>query len=169
MVSIVHCLISISLVVQVVVAQELPALIKGRTIPAEFDGAYEFLELIKYPQEPDGVFDPQKAPHWNVDRIMSFISPRGIDYSDVNRPRRVHLRYNDIRQHITKRKGLAFEILSHLAHIYSVPYKQYSELTFRRDKDKYIIDIASWYTLTYVNTNDQFHLVCIDYNTLEGD
>jgi len=165
----VRYLILLSLVCRVLLAQDSTYLKKSRDVPADFKGAHQFLEAIKYPQQPDEVFDAKRAPHWDVNKVMSFISARGIDYTDINHPGKTHFRFSDVRQQITQRKGAAFDIVSHLAHIYSIPYKQYSELSFRRDNDKYIIAMSSWYTLTFVNTGGRFHLIALDYTTVEGD
>src|SRR5262245_35440880 len=58
--------------------------ITSRSVPTQYQRAYDFLEYIKWPSEPNGEFKPNMAPNWDVPRFMSFVSKQGVVFSDVN-------------------------------------------------------------------------------------
>jgi hypothetical protein len=150
------------------VAQESQYRISHRTVPPEFVGGYQFLEFIKYSKEPEGAFQAKLAPHWNAKKMLKCISDSGITYNDVNDSQALSFTVKDIFRQIKQRRGRAFEIFAHLSYIYSTPYKQYSQLSFRRESQFYIIEMP-WYRLKFNDMYGQFRLREIDYLELEGE
>ena len=143
--------------------------ITSRTVPDDFRQAYEFLEFIKFPKEPEGGFEAQEAPRWDLSRFMSFISAEGVIFSDVNGGISGRRSPAQIRSALTQRKGAVFKVFAHLAHIYSIPYKQYSELTFQKKDKSFIVNISDWYSLTFASEGDHLRLIKCDYLEQEGD
>jgi hypothetical protein len=143
--------------------------ISTRVIPKDFNGAYEFLEYIKYQIEPKGPFDLQSVPAWDVPKFVSFISVQGMEFSDVNGGLHGHRSVNQIKGSLSSRKGEVFMTFAHLASIYSEPYKQYSELTFSRKRSEYVVNVADWYRLTFVSEGGHLRLRKCDYLQPEGD
>lgn len=71
---------------------------------------------------------------------------------------------------IQARQGLAFTVMSHLAHIYSIPYRQDSELHFSRPAESYAtVSVAHWYQLTFRRDPAGPVLVKCEYLEVEGD
>lgn len=146
-----------------------PYRITARTIPIDFMPAVQFLEFIKFPKEPEDVFNPQEAPRWDVSRFMAFISARGVIFSDVNGRLRGPKSPDQIRTALASRRSQVFERFAHLAHIYSIPYKQYSELRFGKKEGRFIVEVSHWYRLTFISEGGRLRLRKCDYLTLEGD
>ena len=67
-------------------AEESEYFIKSRDIPPEYKGVAEFLDYLKPAKQPPSGFDVSIAPQWDLDRLMSFVSDKGLTMSDVNQP-----------------------------------------------------------------------------------
>lgn len=147
------------------------ALINTRWVPHEFRRAYEFLEFIKMPKEPQGVFNPQDAPDWDLSKLLSYLSPDGVTFTDVNgNGLKGHYSLEIINNQLSSRNGKIFKLFSHLSHTYSTPYRQYSKLTFEKTNDDYVVNIGdAGYKLTFRSHNGKLYLTKCDYQCLEGD
>ena len=143
--------------------------IHERDIPPEHEKAFEFLELIKWPQEPKDGFNAMNAPSWDLSKLMYYISRNGITFSDVNSRLVGSFSKDQIKAQLSERKGDIFQSFAHLSHIYSIPYKQYSELHFEGVKNGVIINIGGWYRLTFQYVDGNPYLIKLDYEELEGD
>lgn len=143
--------------------------ISKRSIPDDFKDAYTFLEFIKYPKEPVDIFIAQETPHWDIPRFMSFISKNGVVFSDVNGRLFGLKSRTQIKNAISNRKDRIFITFAHLAHIYSIPYEQYSDLKFEKKSKDFIVHISDWYRLTFTLEDKRLHLSQCNYLTLEGD
>ncbi len=146
-----------------------PYKISRRSIPEDFKDAYAFLEFIKHAKEPDDVFDAQEAPHWDISRFMSFVSKNGIVFSDVNGRLSGLKSRTQIKNAISNRKGRIFITFAHLAHIYSIPYEQYSELRFEKKEKDFIVYLSDWYQLTFMLEGKRLRIAKCNYLTLEGN
>ncbi len=148
--------------------EQSPYLITTRQIPPEYKVTAEFLDYLKPPKEASG-FQAGAAPKWDIARLLSFISPDGFAASDVNRGRNV-AKYSvqQIRSAVAARKGIPFQMLAHLGHIYAQPYKQYSELRFEPQGDGVVVHVADWYRLTFAPQGGQLKLTRVDYLMREG-
>ena len=144
--------------------------ITDRTVPRDFEGEAAFLELLKHPSEPHGAFRVQDAPRWNAEMLARYIPAEGTDFLDVNNVHNGHVGKSEFLRSIQTREGLAFAVMSHLAHIYSIPYRQYSELHFSRDSGSHsTVTVARWYRLTFRRDPEGPVLVKCEYLTEEGD
>jgi hypothetical protein len=148
---------------------ESPYRIRSRTVPAEFARAYEFLEFIKYPHEPTDAGEARDAPRWNTSKFLSYLSSKGVIFTDVNDDSEVHRSLKRIRGELTRRAGVAFGSFAHLSHIYSIPYTQYSELTFTKMRGRFTVHVADWYDLAFVQIKGKLYLSRCDYLMEEGD
>jgi hypothetical protein len=154
-----------------VAEQESPYLIKERIIPPEYQITADFLEFLKPTEDARTAFDAQIAPRWNVDRLLSFIASGGFTATDLNRnegrPRSVSIK--EIRSAVASRKGLTFQMLSHVGYIYAQPYKQYSELHFQpMANDGVAVHLADWYQITFARQAGALKVNRIDYLMREG-
>lgn len=143
--------------------------IQQRIVPTPYERGYDFLELIKRPNEPTGVFNAADAPNWDVPKAMSYISRHGITFTDVNGRLEGHMPKTEVEKQLRGRKGDIFSSFSHLSHIYSIPYKQYSELRFEKTDGGFIIYISDWYCITFVYENGIPYLTRWAYLQLQGD
>ncbi len=141
-----------------------------RSFPSGYESEAAFFKLLKWPEPPEGSFDPAAAPHWDLDKLKKFLPADGIRFSDVNHRMEGTASREQILQSLENRKGNLFDSFAHLSHIYSIPYKQYSELSFRTDsKGRIVVDVAGWYTLTFVRNGKQSVVVKWEYNQLESE
>ncbi len=146
-----------------------PYLITKREIPKQYDRTYRFLEFIKDTKTSNEAFDANKAPHWEVTEILSFIANNGVTFTDVNGYINGHFSTAVIRKALISRKGQIFITFAHLAHIYSIPYTQYSSLSFDSIHDGVVVHIAEEYDLTFKNEKGLLYLTDCSYKMLEGD
>lgn len=143
--------------------------INSRIVPPQHQKAFEFFELIKFPVKPKGMFKSSNAPKWNIEKIMGYISDEGIIFKDVNNRMVGSKSKNQIKESLSNRTGDIFNSFAHLSHIYSIPYKQYSELKFTDLKNGVKIDVAQWYSLTFKYQKGEVTIINWDYNQIEGD
>jgi hypothetical protein len=150
-------------------AEESEYFIKSRVIPPAYKGVAEFLEYLKPAKEAPGGFDLSVAPPWDVERLMSYMSEKGLAVSDVNRGGKLQrLSAKEVRSSVMARKGQTFQMLVHLGYIYAQPYKQYSELKFEPQAGGVVVHMAQWYRLTFDLPAGQTKLTRLDYLTREG-
>lgn len=141
-----------------------------RSFPHAYESEAAFFQLMQWPQPPDSMFNPTEAPHWDIGKIEKFIPPEGIEFFDVNGHTMGKASRKEILQNLKARNGKWFAAFAHLSHIYSIPYKQYSELSFSTDqKEQVLVNIASWYTLTFRKNGEQPVIVRWEYKQIEGD
>jgi hypothetical protein len=150
-----------------VVAQDFH--IHKREIPQEYGDVYRFFETIQNPVEPRDAFSAKDAPRWDVPQLMQFVSPNGIRFTDVNHELEGRISAKQIQNALETRKGKVFRAFSHLSHIYSVPYKQYSELTFQSSKDSVVVSVSHWYRLTFDRKGKRPVISKWEYVQLEGE
>ena len=141
--------------------------IRQRVIPSEHQKAYQFFELLKWPNEPVGAFNANSAPAWDISKVLSYISPDGITFSDVNHRMEGHISKEQIKDDLTRRDGQVFVSFAHLSHIYSIPYKQYSELRFVTVDGGVKVNVGNWYTITFVYEDEKAYAVNWSYEQLE--
>ena len=144
--------------------------ITTRTIPDEFKNAYQFLEFIKWDDDSNEGFNAVRTPHWDLQSLLKFISENGIIISDINENSRKNtFSFYQIKSQLTKRNGKVFTTISHLGSIYGIPYKQYSELSFERQNQLFIVNISHWYRLVFIHERNNIVLKEIYYLEMEGD
>ena len=143
--------------------------IHARDVPPGFEREAAFFELVKWGSEPEGGFDEKMAPVWNLDELGTFVPDGGIEFVDVNHSFEGRVQKAQILQSLRQRQGQPFTAFAHLSHIYSIPYKQYSELTFKREGPLSVVQMAGWYLLTFKNDGKQLHIVRWEYTQFESD
>jgi len=144
--------------------------IENRVTPKGYESEARFLELLRNPDPSLREFKAQDAPHWNISALAEYISVSGLDFTDVNGPTNTHADHNAILASLRERQGKAFAVFSHLSSIYSIPFKQYSELQFSSTaKDASVVDVSTWYRLTFKRASNGSKLMRIDYLVLEGE
>ena len=151
-----------------VVRAESEFLIKERVVPDEYQREFQFLELLKKDGEPTEGFSASDAPKWDMAKLMGYVAESGITFTDVNHQFEGTVTKAQIASQLKARKGKVFELLSHISHIYSIPYRQYSELKFSRSGKLAKIDIAGWYHITFIASDTGVQVTQIDYLQEEG-
>ena len=115
-------------------------------------------------------FDTAYAPRIDPGAVLAFVSDSGLVMSDVNDDSgSVRLSRPEIASQLTARRGRAFVTLVHLAHIYSQPYPQYSQLAFSRRPGELEVAVASWYLLGFTREHGHMRLRRVDYTEFEGE
>lgn len=143
-----------------------PSQVVDGPIPAKASRAIEFLEFIKYPIGASFGFDATKAPHWDLSKLMSYISKDGVAFSDVNGYISGHYSDSDIHNALETRKGELFGVFAHIAYIYSIPDKN-SALKFDPTAAGAVVHIGDWYVLTFKTEDGQLKLTNCDYIEIE--
>lgn len=143
--------------------------IESRDVPPSFEAEVAFLETIKWPAEPLDAFNAKNAPAWNIEALAQYIPASGILFTDVNHKGKKRVSRESILRSLKARSGQPFVTISHLSHIYSIPYKQYSSLEFEQVGDTTVVRISSWYRLTFRHSTTGVQLIRCDYLELEGE
>ena len=91
------------------------------------------------------------------------------EYADVNHAIEGHISAKQIQGALETRNGKAFRAFAHLSHIYSIPYKQYSELTFQNKNDSVVVSVSNWYRLTFDHTGAHPVISKWEYIQLENE
>lgn len=143
--------------------------IHGRAVPSGHESEASFFELVKLPAEPAGAFDVFRAPYWDLAKVSEYIDANGIDFTDLNHHLDGRKTKNEILSSLRQRKGPVFQAFAHLSHVYSIPYKQYSELSFARSGNLSVVTMAGWYKLTFQVDNGTARIIRWEYVRLEGD
>ena len=151
-----------------VAQSESDFLIKERVVPDEYQQQFQFLELLKKDREPTGGFNASDAPQWDMEKLMGYVAESGIKFTDVNHQFEGTVAKAKIASQLKARKGKVFDLLSHISHIYSIPYRQYSGLKFSQSGQHTKIDIAGWYHLTFAPIDAGVQVIQIDYLQEEG-
>lgn len=131
-----------------------------------------FLDYLKSGEDsgaPGQAFDVRNGGHWHQDRIPEFIAGDGITFSDVNTHNVWRATLADLQRQIKQRKGPSFEALVHLGHIYSIPYPQYSRLTWTQGESQGVMDVAGWYHVTLSEGPKGWFVSRIDYLQVEDE
>jgi hypothetical protein len=141
-----------------------------RSIPSRFEREVHFFEMLKWPKEPTGVFDARQTPSWNVNELFAYLPMDGIEFADVNHRLEGHVNRARIMQELTLRKGKVFVAFAHLSSIYTIPYKQYSELHFSQPAtDTTVIEMARWYKLSFKRVGENAVITRWEYVQLEDE
>jgi hypothetical protein len=144
--------------------------IYDRIVPDGFECEAGFFELLKWPTRPLRAFDASQAPHWDLVKLSEYIPAGGIRFSDVNHSFEGLRSREEILRSLEQRKGEAFTAFAHLSSLYSIPYKQYSELQFSRLSDGTIgAKMAHWYVITFRAGDTNCQVARWEYSELEGD
>jgi len=128
--------------------------------------AIAFLEFLKGGEDDAArkrAFDVMRGGYWNNERLLKFLYPAGVTFSDVNGDTTWHLSIARIRSQFARRSGAAFTMMVHLAHIYSQPEPQYSRLTFPGDGQDFVVKVADWYRITFVHRGQNLRVAKIEY------
>jgi hypothetical protein len=134
--------------------------------------ARAFLDYLKSGQDISARaqgFDVERGGHWDVDRLLSFISDKGLILSDVNMDSTWAIDANALRRDVISRQGPSFQQLVHLAHIYAQPFPQYSALTFQQAGDSTVVLVADWYRVTLVRERGAPKVRSVAYLMHEGE
>lgn len=73
----------------------------------------------------------------NVDSFMTYISKRRFEIYDANNIGNENTKYSyeELRKQLIARKGQAYEVITQMSYIYSIPYPQYSQCDFAVSTD----------------------------------
>jgi hypothetical protein len=149
-------------------AQAPNNMITERIIPAEYQEPYRFLETIKWDSLGHGGYQEKNAPFWNVDSVAAYLSSSGVNCIDPNLNFDMNLPKDTIANQLRNRTGMGFNVIAHLSFIYSIPYKQYSELSFETTTSvSVVVHIANIYKLTFIKVRSHYYLSACEYLVIE--
>jgi hypothetical protein len=116
-------------------------------------------------------FDTSFVPNVTARSVLSLVSDSGLVLDDVNEPdTTIRATPAAIARAIEKREGRVFVSLAHLAHLYSLPYPQYSSLRFTPTSSGIDVDVGtSSYHVRFVRQGDGLRISRISYAELEGE
>jgi hypothetical protein len=138
--------------------------IEMRVTPPGFESEARFLELLRNSDSSVHEIKVENAPQWDIAALAEYFSESGLDLTDVNFHTHDHADVGSILASLKARKGRVFFAFSRLSNIYSTPYKQYSELHFSSTStDTSIVDVSTWYRLTFKRTSAGPKLITLDY------
>jgi hypothetical protein len=138
--------------------------IERRITPAGYEPEAQFLELLKYPNPPEREFHVEDAPRWDIEVLKKYLPEGRIVFTDVNDSSRVEANRSTVETSLKTRNGRTFDVLSHLSHIYSLPYRQYSELRFSSPApNTSVVQVSGWYRLTFQKSPQGAKLKQVDY------
>ena len=142
-----------------------------RTIAPKNMDIFNFLESVKWKENSDtSGFDLNKTPKWDLPLILNDISDNGVLFIDPNDDFNKTIEKKKIERELNNRKGKSYEMISHCAYIYSIPFKQYSEMKFKEsEKEEVTVSIGSWYELTFETKQHKHYLIKCEYLQLEGE
>jgi hypothetical protein len=145
--------------------------INTRTIPPKNMDIFNFLESLKWEENSDSSgYDLNKTPKWNISLLLNNISDNGVLFIDPNDNFNKTITKKQVEKELSKRKGKSYEMISHFTYIYSIPYKQYSEIKFKENqKEETTVDIGSWYELKFESKQNRHYLIKCEYLELEGE
>jgi hypothetical protein len=145
--------------------------IDTRAIPPGNIDVLNFLESLKWKENSDSSgYDIKRTPRWSISLLMDNISDNGVLFIDPNDNFDKTITKQNIEKQLSKRKGKCYEMISHFAYIYSMPYKQYSEIKFKENQKKETtVDIGSWYELTFESKQNRHYLIKCEYLELESE
>jgi transposase-like protein len=106
---------------------------------------------------------------WDPNKFISFVSPYGVTFSDINNPQPDKC-YNiqQIKDSLSKHNGTVYKTIYHLSEIYSTPSPQYSELNFRKKDNNVEAHVGDWYVLTFKLEKGRCLLIKCEYIMFEG-
>lgn len=151
--------------------QDLGYQINERTIPPANMDIFKFLESLKWGENSDsGGYDLNKTPKWDITSLTNNIFDNGVLFIDLNDSFNKTIEKKKIERELNKKKGKSYEMISHFTYIYSIPFKQYSELKFKEnEKEEITVNIGSWYELTFRTKQNRHYLIKCEYLKLEGE
>ena len=145
--------------------------ISERTISPKNMDILHFLESLKWKETSgDNGYDLHKTPKWDIPLLINHISDNGVLFIDPNDDFNKPIESKQIERELNNRKGKSYEMISHCAYIYSIPFRQYSELKFKEsEKDEVIVNVGSWYELTFETKQNRHYLIKCEYLELESE
>ncbi len=140
-------------------------------VKPEYKPIVKFLQLLKNGEDADVFrFDETKGGKWDAQELLSFVSPKGIAFSNVNeKPRNRRLSFANLRRSLTEKKDNVWRQFVHLGHIYNQSYPQYSTLTFNPQPNGIIAELSGGYRLTFSRESGALKLSKLEYLQVEGD
>jgi hypothetical protein len=145
--------------------------VKEQPIAAEHSDIFNFLESLKWTEDSDTAgYDLNKTPKWDISRLVNSLSDSGVLFINPNDNFEKKIKKQEIEVQVSKRKGRSYEMISYLAYLYSIPYKQYSELKFaENDGGDVIVQIGSSHELVFETKGNKHYLTKCEYLELEGE
>lgn len=149
----------------------LDALLRERVVKPEYKPIVEFLQLLKNGEDADTFgFEEKKGGKWDLEKLLLFVSIKGIAFSDVNsRPRNRQSTFAQLSRSLAGKKDDVWRQFVHLGHIYKQPYPQYSTLKFTEQLNRVVVEMTGGYRLTFSREDSSLKLSKLEYLQLEGD
>jgi hypothetical protein len=112
----------------------------------------KFLVAVKDNQPPKRKFNPADAPSWDITQLLSFVSSGGVGLTEGLSKSPAEYSKQAFENELRQRRGKLFTAIAHIAFLLSKGKPQYSTIkVYRRDKVT-ILQIATFYELTFSPT-----------------
>ncbi|BCM93033.1 hypothetical protein IAD21_04920 [Abditibacteriota bacterium] len=145
-------------------------------VPAKYGRTVQFLQLLAKSQgRSDGTtFRERKTSFPDVNRLVSFISARGVTIIDVNENggKSLVLSRTQLGRDLKRIGSSAFDSFAYVGYIFAMPYApyaQYSRLTCQPTRTGVIIEMPNGHRLTWQREGGHLQLRKLEYLRLEGD
>lgn len=140
--------------------------ITERIIPVQYTDIYNFLESLK--RDTNNLFGYEKED--GLKYLINTLSSDGVFFTDPNEELNDTISNAQIEEEMKRKDGKSYDMISQMISIYSMPYKQYSELKFTKtENNETIVEIGYMFKLTFENMENVFLLKSIEYLKLEVD
>ncbi|MFL5740047.1 MAG: hypothetical protein ACJ75B_07510 [Flavisolibacter sp.] len=145
--------------------------ITERPIPPNDADIFNFLESLKWKEDSDSNdYSGNNTPNWNIPLLITHISDSGVLFIDPNDDFNKKIEKKQIERELNKRKGKSYEMISYFTFLYSIPFRQYSELKFEeKDGDEVVVTIGTSHELTFETKLKKHYLIKCEYLELEGE
>ncbi len=139
--------------------------------PTAYRPVIQFLQYLKNSGEHDGDsgFDQTLGGNWKAEELLSFVSRNGVTLYDINDKRTRRLTRMQLQRALSQRGNKTFTSFVHLGYIYAQPYPQYSTLMYEPRKNSVVVNVASWYRLTFIREDGTLKLNRLEYLMMEGE
>lgn len=140
-------------------------------VKPEYKPIVKFLQLLKNCEDADVFgFDETKGGKWDDHELLSFVSPKGVTFSNVNeKPGNRRLSLSNLRRSLAGKKDNVWRQFVHLGHIYNQSYPQYSTLSFNPQPKGVVAELSGGYRLTFSRESGWLKLSKLEYLQVEGD
>jgi hypothetical protein len=112
-----------------------------------------FFQLVKSTQPSQRKFAPENAPHWDIDKLSSWVSPNGLVLVEPGSKRGKHFTPQEISNALASRKGPVFKVFAHMSFLLSHRLPQYSRLWLEERRSARVGCISTFYEVSFSQVN----------------
>ncbi|MFH2141070.1 MAG: hypothetical protein ABIJ97_01510 [Bacteroidota bacterium] len=147
-------------------SQESTYKITERNIPEQYKDIYDLLETLKCDSNNLRGYEKENE----LKAFIRCLSEEGVFFIDPNDEFNKIVSTEQIESELKAKEGKTYDLISHLTSIYSIPYKQYSELKFSETtQNEIVVNIGYMFELIFEAYENKHFLKSCEYLKLEVD